>query len=183
MNYYSLNRQSPTADFKEAAIKGQAPDKGLFFPEHIPVFDSSFFYNIEKMDDAEIAYQVIQPYVAETIPGKVLRKIISETISFPIPLVKINKDIFSLELFHGPTLAFKDVGARFMSRCLGYFVKDSTRPITVLVATSGDTGGAVASGFHNVEGIRVVILYPSGKVSSIQELQLTTFGKNITALE
>ena len=183
MNYYSLNRQSPIADFKEAAIHGQAPDKGLYFPEHIPVFDSSFFYNIEKMDDAEIGYQVIQPYVNDSIPEKVLRKIISETISFPIPLVKINENIFSLELFHGPTLAFKDIGARFMSRCLGYFAKERNEKLIVLVATSGDTGGAVANGFYNVPGVDVVILYPSGKVSSVQEKQLTTLGKNIHALE
>ncbi|MFI5185914.1 MAG: threonine synthase [Chitinophagales bacterium] len=185
MKYYSLNRQSPPVDFKEATIKGQAPDKGLYFPEHIPVFDSSFFHNIEKMDDEEIAYQVIQPYVGESIPGIVLRKIIKETISFLIPLVKLNENIFSLELFHGPTLAFKDVGARFMSRCLGYFNRQAgeTGQTIVLVATSGDTGGAVANGFYNVNGVEVVILYPSGKVSSVQEKQLTTLGKNIHALE
>ena len=183
MNYYSLNKQAPAVDFKEAAIRGQAPDKGLYFPEHIPVFDSSFFYNIEKMDDEEIAYQVIQPYVTESIPGNVLREIIKETLSFPIPLVKLNEHIFSLELFHGPTLAFKDVGARFMSRCLGYFANERNEKLVVLVATSGDTGGAVASGFYNVPGVEVVILYPSGKVSTVQEKQLTTLGKNIHALE
>ena len=183
MNFYSLNKQAPAVDFKEAAIRGQAPDKGLYFPEHIPVFDSSFFYNIEKMDDEEIAYQVIQPYVTESIPGDVLREIIKETLSFPIPLVKLNEHIFSLELFHGPTLAFKDVGARFMSRCLGYFANERNEKLVVLVATSGDTGGAVASGFYNVPGVEVVILYPSGKVSTVQEKQLTTLGKNIHALE
>jgi len=183
LNYYSLNKQSPAVDFKEAAIRGQAPDKGLYFPEHIPVFDSSFFYNIDKMDDEEIAYQVIQPYVAESIPAEVLRKIIQETLSFPIPLVQLNENIFSLELFHGPTLAFKDVGARFMSRCLGYFAKERSERLVVLVATSGDTGGAVANGFYEVPGVEVVILYPSGKVSSVQEKQLTALGKNIHALE
>lgn len=183
MNYYSLNRQSPPVDFKEAAIAGQAPDKGLYFPEHIPVFDSSFFHNIEKMSDEEIAFQVIQPYVSGSIPDKPLRKIIKETLSFPIPLVKLTEDIYSLELFHGPTLAFKDVGARFMSRCLGYFVKERNEKLIVLVATSGDTGGAVANGFFDVKGVDVVILYPSGKVSSVQEKQLTTLGKNIHALE
>jgi threonine synthase len=183
MKYHSLNRQSPPADFKEAAIRGQAPDKGLYFPEHIPVFDSSFFYNIEKMNDEEIAYQVIQPYVSESIPENILRTIIKETLSFSIPLVKLTEDIFSLELFHGPTLAFKDVGARFMSRCLGYFAKERNEKLVVLVATSGDTGGAVANGFYNVPGVEVVILYPSGKVSSVQEKQLTTLGKNIHALE
>ncbi|HEV8285321.1 MAG TPA: threonine synthase [Chitinophagaceae bacterium] len=183
MQFYSLNGQSPAVDFKEAAIHGQAPDKGLYFPEHIPVFDSSFFYNIEKISDEEIAYQVIQPYVGQDIPEKTLRKIIAETINFPIPLVQLNEDIFSLELFHGPTLAFKDVGARFMSRCLGYFAKERSEKLIVLVATSGDTGGAVANGFYNVKGVEVVILYPSGKVSSVQEKQLTTLGKNIHALE
>src|SRR5215471_17398467 len=183
MQYYSLNRQSPPVDFKEAAIRGQAPDKGLYFPEHIPVFDSSFFHGIEKMDDKEIAYQVIQPYVAESIPDKVLKKIISETINFSIPLVQLNEKIYSLEMFHGPTLAFKDVGARFMSRCLGYFSKERDEKLVVLVATSGDTGGAVANGFYDVPGVEVVILYPSGKVSSVQEKQLTTLGKNIHALE
>jgi threonine synthase len=183
MNYYSLNRQSPPVDFKEAAIKGQAPDKGLYFPEHIPVFDSSFFHSIEKINDEEIAWQVIQPYVGKSIPDEVLRKIISDTINFPFPLVKLNENIFSLELFHGPTLAFKDVGARFMSRCLGYFAGERDQKLIVLVATSGDTGGAVANGFYDVHGVEVVILYPSGKVSSVQEKQLTTPGKNIHALE
>ena len=183
LNYYSLNKKSPADDFKEAAIRGQAPDKGLYFPEHIPVFDSSFFYNIEKMDDGEIAYQVMQHYVSESIPGNMLQEIIKETLNFPIPLIKIKDNIFSLELFHGPTLAFKDVGARFMSRCLGYFAKERNEKLVVLVATSGDTGGAVANGFYDVPGVDVVILYPSGKVSSVQEKQLTTLGKNIHALE
>jgi len=183
MKYHSLNRQAPSVDFKEAATQGQAPDKGLYFPEHIPVFDSPFFYNIEKMDDEEIAYQVIQPYVSGSIPENILRQIVKETLSFPIPLVKLNENIFSLELFHGPTLAFKDVGARFMSRCLGYFAKERNEKLVVLVATSGDTGGAVANGFYGVPGVEVVILYPSGKVSSVQEKQLTTLGKNIHALE
>jgi len=183
LNYYSLNKQSSSVDFKEAAIRGQAPDKGLYFPEHIPVFDSSFFYNLEKITDEEIAYQVIQPYVSVSIPENTLRQIINETLSFPIPLVKLNQNIFSLELFHGPTLAFKDVGARFMSRCLGYFAQERNDKLVVLVATSGDTGGAVANGFYDVPGVEVVILYPSGKVSSVQEKQLTTLGKNIHALE
>jgi threonine synthase len=183
MQYYSLNKQSPLVEFKEAAIKGQAPDKGLYFPEHIPVFDSSFFHNIEKMTDEEIAYQVIQSYVGSDIPEKELKKIIKETINFSIPLVKVTENIYSLELFHGPTLAFKDVGARFMSRCLGYFAKQRNERLIVLVATSGDTGGAVANGFFGVKGVEVVILYPSGKVSSVQEKQLTTLGKNIHALE
>ena len=183
MNYYSLNNQSPTASFKEATIRGQAPDKGLYFPEQIPSFPSALIQNIERYSKEEIAYEVIRPYVGEEIPEAELRQIVSETISFGFPLVSVSDDIFSLELFHGPTLAFKDVGARFMSRCLGYFVKGSGKHVTVLVATSGDTGGAVANGFYGVDGVDVVILYPSGKVSSVQELQLTTLGKNIHALE
>jgi threonine synthase len=183
MNYYSLNKQSPKADFKEATIKGQAPDKGLYFPETIPQVDKDLINNIEKYSNEEIAFRVIQPYTGDTIPEKELRRIVAETVGFDIPLVSVTDNIFSLELFHGPTLAFKDIGARFMSRCLGYFVKDRNKKVTVLVATSGDTGGAVANGFYNVEGVEVVILYPSGKVSSVQEKQLTTLGKNIHAIE
>ncbi|PZR25976.1 MAG: threonine synthase [Citrobacter freundii] len=183
MKYYSTNRQSPAVDFKEATILGQAPDKGLYFPENIPVLDKNWFDRIEKMSDEEIALDVIKPYVASSIPDDQLKRIVKETLSFDIPLVKLNDTISSLELFHGPTLAFKDVGARFMSRCLGYFLSGESRKVTVLVATSGDTGGAVANGFLGVEGVEVVILYPSGKVSPAQEKQLTTLGKNIKALE
>ncbi len=139
--------------------------------------------NIENFSNEEIAYQVIKPYVGETIPDDILKKIVAETVNFPIPLVPITDNIFSLELFHGPTLAFKDIGARFMSRCLSYFLKNENKKVTVLVATSGDTGGAVANGFFNVPNVDVIILYPSGKVSSVQEKQLTTLGKNIYALE
>ena len=183
MLYFSTNNRSPKADFKEATIKGQAPDKGLYFPEKIPVLDKSFIDNLTQYSKEEIAFKVIRPYVGDTIPNNELERIVAETISFDFPLIKVEDNIFSLELFHGPTLAFKDVGARFMSRCLGYFVKDNDKKVTVLVATSGDTGGAVANGFYNVDGIDVVILYPSDKVSSVQELQLTTLGKNISALE
>ncbi|MEO6681381.1 MAG: threonine synthase [Ginsengibacter sp.] len=187
MLYYSLNGQSPKVNFKEAAILGQAPDGGLYFPESIPVLEKEFFENIEKYSKEEIAFKVIAPFVGDTIPEEELRKIVAETVNFDIPVKQIKENVFSLELFHGPTLAFKDVGARFMSRCLGYFVQerpeDFNKKITVLVATSGDTGGAVANGFYDVDGIEVVILYPSGKVSSVQELQLTTLGKNITAIE
>jgi len=183
MLYHSLNSQAPKANFKEATIKGLAPDKGLYFPESIPVLSKIFFDNINEYSKEEIAFHVIQPYVGNEIPESELRKIIEETIAFDFPLVKVDENIFSLELFHGPTLAFKDIGARFMSRCLGYFVKNNNKHITVLVATSGDTGGAVANGFYNVDGVSVVILYPSGKVSSVQELQLTTLGENISALE
>ena len=183
MRYFSTNNNSPKVDFKEATIKGQAPDKGLYFPEVIPVLDKGFISEIEQYSKEEIAFKVIQPYIGKLIPRTNLEHIVAETVNFDFPLVKVEEDIFSLELFHGPTLAFKDVGARFMSRCLGYFVKDNKQKVTVLVATSGDTGGAVANGFYNVEGVDVVILYPSGKVSSVQELQLTTLGKNIKALE
>lgn len=183
MKYYSLNRQSPVVDFKEATLRGQAPDKGLYFPEKIQPIESSFFKDIEKKKDVDIAFSVIKPFIGNSIPENELYTIVSETINFPIPLVSLTDTIFSLELFHGPTLAFKDVGARFMSRCLGFFSKDKSEKITVLVATSGDTGSAVASGFYDVEGVDVVILYPSGKVSSVQEKQLTTFGRNISALE
>jgi threonine synthase len=183
MKYYSTNKQSSLVDFKEATINGQAPDKGLYFPEKIPVVDQELISHIEKYSNEEIAFRVIDPYVGESIPGDKLMQIVKETINFSIPLVQLNESIFSLELFHGPTLAFKDVGARFMSRCLGYFVKNNDQKVTVLVATSGDTGGAVANGFYNVDGIEVVILYPSGKVSPVQEKQLTTLGKNIHALE
>jgi threonine synthase len=193
MKYYSTNKQSPLVDFNEATINGQAPDKGLYFPERIPEVDHELIKNIERYSNEEIAFNVIAPYVGNAIPENILKQIVSETINFSIPLVKINESVYSLELFHGPTLAFKDVGARFMSRCLGYFAANgqATRSrllsggltITVLVATSGDTGGAVANGFYNVDGIEVVILYPSGKVSPVQEKQLTTLGKNIHALE
>ncbi|MDQ2863560.1 MAG: threonine synthase, partial [Bacteroidota bacterium] len=183
MQYFSTNNHSPKAGFKEATIKGQAPDKGLYFPEVIPQLGKDFIAGIDSYSKEEIAFEVINPYVGGSIPKVDLERILAETVNFEFPLVKVAGQIFSLELFHGPTLAFKDVGARFMSRCLGYFVKNNNKKVTVLVATSGDTGGAVANGFYNVEGIDVIILYPSGKVSSVQELQLTTLGKNIKALE
>lgn len=183
MNYYSLNKQSPNVSFREAVLKGQAPDKGLYFPEHIAAIPKETIEHPDRFSSAEIAFKIIQPYVGNTIPADVLMRIAEETTSFPVPLVPVTEDIFSLELFHGPTLAFKDTGARFMSRCLGYFAREKSERITVLAATSGDTGGAVADGFFGVEGIDVVILYPSGKVSAVQEKQLTTHGNNIHALE
>ena len=183
MNYYSLNKSASNVNFREATIKGQAPDKGLYFPETVPVIDPSVIADMEKYSKEELAFTIMHPYVGDTIDKKTLYRIVSETVNFPFPLVQVNKNMFSLELFHGPTLAFKDVGARFMSRCLGYFSQQLDEKITVLVATSGDTGGAVANGFLGVEGVEVVILYPSGKVSPVQELQLTTCGQNITALE
>ncbi len=183
MLYYSTNKNSAKVDFREATIKGQAPDKGLYFPERIPQLDKTFLKEFKNKSKAAIAFEVIKPYVGNCIADDDLYQICEHTSNFDFPLVKITDSISSLELFHGPTLAFKDVGARFMSRCLGYFSKDNKREITVLVATSGDTGSAVANGFLGVEGVKVVILYPSGKVSKIQELQLTTLGQNITALE
>ncbi|WP_343672985.1 threonine synthase [Chitinophaga sp.] len=183
MKYYSLQNHQHIVSFEDAVVAGLAPDKGLYFPERIPAFDKSFFDNIDKLDAVEIGYAAIKPFVGEEIPDEVLRKIIADTLSFPFPVAPVHDNIYSLELWHGPTLAFKDVGARFMAGCLGYFRRNDTRPVTVLVATSGDTGGAVANGFYDVPGVKVVILYPSGKVSTLQEKQLTTLGKNITALE
>jgi len=183
MLYYSLNKQAPNVDFKEATIRGLAPDKGLYFPDHIPLLPEDFIKDIVSYSKEEVALQVIQPYVGDTIPAKELDEIISDTINFDFPLVKVDENKYSLELYHGPTLAFKDVGARFMSRCLGFFAKEKKEKVVVLVATSGDTGGAVANGFYDVDGVEVVILYPSGKVSSVQEKQLTTLGRNIHALE
>ncbi len=183
MNFYSLNQQSPPVSFAEATLHGQAPDKGLYFPEAIPSLPSHFIKNIKQYSKEEIGVEVMKPYVEGSLPLQKLEEIVSETVNFDFPLVAINDRISSLELFHGPTLAFKDVGARFMSRCLGYFNQNKNKTTTVLVATSGDTGGAVANGFLGVDGVEVVILYPSGKVSPVQELQLTTCGNNITALE
>ncbi len=183
MNYYSLNKQAPNTSFKDAVIKGLAPDKGLYFPESITPLPKSFFDNIDNLSHTEIAFEAIKQFVSPEIPETILKTIIDETLSFDFPVVQLNDNISTLELFHGPTMAFKDVGARFMARCLGYFNKDNTNEVTVLVATSGDTGGAVANGFLGVKGVNVVILYPSGKVSDIQEMQLTTLGQNIKALE
>jgi len=184
MKYYSLNYNAPKVSFQEAVIQGLAPDQGLYFPEHLTPISASFFDKIETLSNEEIAFQVIKEFVGDEIPEINLRQIITETLSFDFPLVKVENNIYSLELFHGPTMAFKDVGARFMSRFLAYFNSDKKgAKNTVIVATSGDTGGAVANGFLGVEGVDVVILYPSGKVSDIQERQLTTLGKNITALE
>jgi threonine synthase len=183
MKYFSTNKQSPAVDFREATINGQAPDRGLYFPEEISRLPASFFRGMKTMSREEIGYRAIAPYVGDSIPESELRRIVAETVNFEFPLVRVNDNMYALELFHGPTLAFKDVGARFMSRCLGYFSKERKDKVYVLVATSGDTGGAVASGFYDVEGVEVIILYPSGKVSSVQEKQLTTLGKNIHALE
>lgn len=183
MLYYSTNKQSPAVTFREAAITGLAPDKGLYFPEKLPQLSADFFKELKSKTKGQIAFEVIEPYIGNSIPDEDLYTICTQTVNFDFPLKKIHDSVYSLELFHGPTLAFKDVGARFMSRCLSYFSRGTDKKITVLVATSGDTGSAVANGFLDVKGIDVVILYPSGKVSKIQELQLTTLGKNINALE
>lgn len=183
MNYYSTNHKSEKVSFREAAIAGQAPDKGLYFPERIPQLSKNFIDTIASLAKEELSFEVMKPYVSESLSDADLQQIVSETVNFSFPLVPVTENISTLELFHGPTLAFKDVGARFMSRCLGHFVKDNNKEITVLVATSGDTGGAVAAGFYNVEGVNVVILYPSGKVSLTQEAQLTRLGANVTAIE
>ncbi|KIC00750.1 threonine synthase [Flavobacterium sp. JRM] len=184
MKYYSLNHNAPKVSFQEAVIQGLASDKGLYFPETITPLNASFFETIENLSNEEIAFEAIKQFVGDEIPEHILKEIIAETLCFDFPVVEVEKGIYSLELFHGPTMAFKDVGARFMSRCLAYFNKDKAESKnTVLVATSGDTGGAVASGFLGVAGVEVVILYPSGKVSDIQEKQLTTLGQNIKALE
>lgn len=183
MKYYNINKPEEIVDFKTACIKGQGAEKGLFFPESIRSYNSRDLEELLALPKEELAFKIMKPYVGSSIPDEVLRQIVSETVNFDFPLEEINTNRYILELFHGPTLAFKDVGARFMSRCLGYFNKENTRNTTVLVATSGDTGGAVANGFENVAGVNVVILYPSGKVSNVQELQLTTCASNITALE
>lgn len=182
MRYYSTNRQSPIVSFKDATLKGQAPDKGLYFPESIPKMNQEWLKCLSSIRKEELAFHIMYPYVQEDISEEKLYEIIHATIAFEFPLIRLEDDIYVLELFHGPTLAFKDVGARFMSRCLGHFSNDKDTKTTVLVATSGDTGGAVANGFLNVEGVEVIILYPAGKVSRVQELQLTTCGNNITAL-
>ncbi len=183
MQFHSLNNESIKATFREAVIAGIAPDKGLYFPERITPLPTDFFENIEALSEHEIASKAIHQFVKDDIPDSVLKEILSKTLDFEFPIVDITENIGTLELFHGPTMAFKDVGARFMAYCLGYFSEDSDEEVTVLVATSGDTGGAVANGFLGVKGVKVVILYPSGKVSEIQEKQLTTLGKNIEALE
>ncbi len=160
MNYYSLNKKAPHASFKEAVVKGLAPDKGLYFPKTITRLEDSVFKNIEHLTREEIALKAIEQFVSPEIPLENLKAIIKETIAFDFPVVEFNDQISTLELFHGPTMAFKDVGARFMARCLSHYNQGKTEEITVLVATSGDTGGAVAHGFLGVKGVKVVILYP-----------------------
>lgn len=184
MKYYSTNKQVSEVTLEEAVVKGLAADKGLFMPSTIKLLPKEFYDNIESLSFQEIAYRVADAFFGEDIPADTLKQIVYDTLSFDIPLIKVTENIYSLELFHGPTLAFKDVGGRFMARLLGYFIqKEGKKQVNVLVATSGDTGSAVANGFLGVEGIHVYVLYPKGKVSEIQEKQFTTLGQNITALE
>ena len=184
MRYYSTNKKAPMASLHEAVVKGLASDRGLFMPELIKRLPTSFFDNIDQLSFQEIACTVADAFFGEDIPADDLRHIVCDTLSFDCPVVKVDDNIYSLELFHGPTLAFKDVGARFMARLLQYFIRqEGQERVNVLVATSGDTGSAVANGFLGVEGILVYVLYPKGKVSKIQECQFTTLGHNITAIE
>lgn len=184
MKYYSTNKEAPIATLEEAVVKGLAPDKGLYMPENIHKLPKAFFDNIENMTFQEIAFEVAKAFFGDDVETSALKDIVYDTLSFDVPAIKVENNIYSLELFHGPTLAFKDVGARFMARLLQYFIKkEGQKSVTVLVATSGDTGSAVANGFLGVDGIHVDVLYPKGKVSKIQESQFTTLGKNITAIE
>ena len=187
MNYYSTNGKAPIADLQKAVVKGLAEDRGLYMPEEIKILPKVFFENIHEMTFQQIAYNVASAFFGEDVDQDALQDIVYDTLSFDCPVVKVKDNIYALELFHGPTLAFKDVGARFMARLLGFFTQSTQNtqgnPINVLVATSGDTGSAVANGFLGVEGIHVYVLYPKGKVSPIQECQFTTLGKNITAIE
>ena len=184
MQYYSTNGKAPLATLEEAVVRGLAPDKGLYMPQEIRPLPQEFFDNIENMSFQEMSYQVAHNFFGDDVDAESLREIVFDTLAFETPIVKVEDNIYSLELFHGPTLAFKDVGARFMARLLRYFIKrEGKKQVNGLVATSGDTGSAVANGFLGVDGIHVYVLYPKGKVSKIQESQFTTLGKNITAIE
>ncbi|HPN47217.1 MAG: threonine synthase [Bacteroidales bacterium] len=184
MNYYSTNKQAPPVSLQEAVVRGLAPDRGLYMPERINTLPASFFEELPGLSFQEMSYRVAMAFFGEDLPEDTLRELVYDTLSFDTPLVRVDERIYSLELFHGPTLAFKDVGARFMARLLAYFIRrQGQEKVHVLVATSGDTGSAVANGFLGVEGIQVHVLYPKGLVSEIQEKQFTTLGQNITALE
>jgi threonine synthase len=185
MIYYSTNKKAPVATLEKAVVKGLAEDRGLYMPEQIRQLPNEFFDNIQDMSFQELSYRVADAFFGEDVDAESLKRIVYDTLSFDCPVERVTDNIYSLELFHGPTLAFKDVGARFMARLLQYFIKKEgeTKEVNVLVATSGDTGSAVANGFLGVEGIHVYVLYPKGKVSPIQECQFTTLGKNITAIE
>ncbi|MBQ1668185.1 MAG: threonine synthase [Prevotella sp.] len=184
MKYYSTNKNAPLADLHKAVVKGLAEDRGLYMPEQIKMLPKSFFDNIQDMSFQELSYVVADAFFGEDVEAEALKQIVYDTLAFETPVVQVDGRIFALELFHGPTLAFKDVGARFMARLLQYFIRqEGKEQVNVLVATSGDTGSAVANGFLGVDGIHVYVLYPKGKVSKIQESQFTTLGKNITAIE
>src|SRR5688572_4097037 len=183
MNLYSTKNKSHEVSLKEAVIRGLAPDNGLYMPIEITPLPDSFFNSFHEKSFAEISFEVAKHLIGADLPEAELRRIVEHTIQFDAPLIEVEKNVYALELFHGPTLAFKDFGARFMSQLLGYFAKQQQQEIIILVATSGDTGSAVANGFLGVAGTKVVVLYPSGKVSDIQEKQFTTLGKNVTALE
>ncbi len=183
MKYYDIKNPDQKVSLKEAVLKSISSESGLYMPDRIPVLPVSFFTNLPNLSLQEIAFEVSNAMLGEDIPGEALKQIIHEALSFPIPLKQLDENLFVLELFHGPTLAFKDVGARFMAGLFKYFLSNENREVVLLVATSGDTGSAVAKAFYNIQGVKVVILYPSGKVSGLQEKQLTTMGGNITALE
>ena len=184
MKYYSTNKNAPLADLHKAVVKGLAEDRGLYMPEQIKMLPKSFFDNIQDMSFQELSYVVADAFFGEDVEAEALKQIVYDTLAFETPVVHVDGRIYALELFHGPTLAFKDVGARFMARLLQYFIRqEGKEQVNVLVATSGDTGSAVANGFLGVDGIHVYVLYPKGKVSKIQESQFTTLGKNITAIE
>ncbi|MFM8912866.1 MAG: pyridoxal-phosphate dependent enzyme [Flammeovirgaceae bacterium] len=183
MKFYSTHSPKQLVTLREAVLRGLAPDNGLYMPEHIPVLPSRVISSLPTLSFQEIGWTVANHLLQGDLPEMELRKIVEHTLQFDAPLVPIEENVFALELFHGPTLAFKDFGARFLAGLLGYFAAQQNREVTILVATSGDTGSAVANGFFNVPGTRVVVLYPKGKVSEIQEKQFTTLGANITALE
>jgi threonine synthase len=183
MQYFSTAGQSPTVTFREAVLMGQPDDRGLYFPSEVPRVAPGFIESLQTKSIDQIAFEVIKPFINGEIDDRDLMEICTETVNFRVPVVPVTGRISALELFHGPTLAFKDIGARFLSGCLRYFLGDSVQKTVVVVATSGDTGGAVAAAFHNVENIDVVIIFPKGKVSRVQELQLTTLGSNVITLE
>jgi threonine synthase len=183
MNFYSTNNKKVRVTLQQAVTQGLAADNGLYMPDHIPALPADFLRTIDQKSFQQIAFEVAHTIIGDDLPVAELKRIVEHTIQFDAPLVELEKDLYALELFHGPTMAFKDFGARFMSQLLGHFAKQQEREIIILVATSGDTGSAVANGFLDVAGTRVVVLYPSGKVSEVQEKQFTTLGKNVTALE
>lgn len=183
MQFYSTNKNSRPVTISEAILKGLAEDGGLFMPQTIPVLENSFWKNLHEQSLQEIGFRVAKAFLGDTIPDQTLQELVEDTLSFPIPLVNISENFHILELFHGPTMAFKDVGARFMSRVMAWLLRNEDKPLKVVVATSGDTGSAVAAGFYEVPGIEVYVLFPKGRVSPLQQKQITTWGKNIQAIE